>query len=136
MLNRRAALLIAICFLTLTNHAFARKQYMDAFKATYPKVSEMQKVTCAACHPAKSKKVRNDFAKEFGQHLGKKNQKSADAIRNAFDMAQKKASPYAGKTYAELFADGGSPDGFLPIFDGTLEGWDGNPKLWSIEDGV
>jgi len=28
-------------------------------------------------------------------------------------------------------------DGFRPIFDGkTLEGWDGNPKLWKVEDGT
>ena len=28
-------------------------------------------------------------------------------------------------------------DQFVPIFDGkTLEGWDGNPDLWSVKDGV
>ena len=28
-------------------------------------------------------------------------------------------------------------DGFKPIFDGkTLAGWDGNPELWSVEDGA
>lgn len=28
-------------------------------------------------------------------------------------------------------------DGFKPIFDGkTLQGWDGDPKLWSVEDGA
>ncbi len=28
-------------------------------------------------------------------------------------------------------------DGFVPIFDGkTLEGWDGNPDFWSVEDGA
>ena len=28
-------------------------------------------------------------------------------------------------------------DGFRPIFDGkTLEGWDGDPKFWSVEDGA
>jgi hypothetical protein len=28
-------------------------------------------------------------------------------------------------------------DGFRPIFDGkTLEGWDGNPDFWRVEDGV
>src|SRR5437868_3967191 len=27
--------------------------------------------------------------------------------------------------------------GFKPIFDGkNLEGWDGNPKFWSVEDGA
>jgi hypothetical protein len=28
-------------------------------------------------------------------------------------------------------------DGFKPLFDGkSLEGWDGNPKLWSVKDGA
>ena len=28
-------------------------------------------------------------------------------------------------------------DGFKPLFDGkTLAGWDGNPELWSVEDGA
>jgi hypothetical protein len=30
-----------------------------------------------------------------------------------------------------------SDEGFKPIFDGkTLHGWDGDPKLWRVEDGV
>lgn len=30
-----------------------------------------------------------------------------------------------------------SDEGFVSIFDGkTLEGWDGNPALWSVEDGA
>jgi hypothetical protein len=28
-------------------------------------------------------------------------------------------------------------DGFVPIFDGkTLDGWDGDPKFWSVKDGA
>ena len=28
-------------------------------------------------------------------------------------------------------------EGFKPIFDGkTLEGWDGNPDFWRVEDGA
>lgn len=28
-------------------------------------------------------------------------------------------------------------DGFVPLFDGkTLDGWDGNPKLWKVEEGA
>ena len=28
-------------------------------------------------------------------------------------------------------------DGFQSLFDGkTLEGWDGNPKFWRVEDGA
>jgi len=32
---------------------------------------------------------------------------------------------------------GADDEGFKPIFDGkTLEGWDGNPQFWSVEDGA
>lgn len=31
----------------------------------------------------------------------------------------------------------GSEAGFVPLFDGaTLKGWDGNPKLWRVDDGA
>lgn len=31
----------------------------------------------------------------------------------------------------------GLEEGFEPLFDGrTLDGWDGNPKLWSVRDGA
>ncbi|MGC1274356.1 MAG: family 16 glycoside hydrolase [Planctomycetaceae bacterium] len=34
-------------------------------------------------------------------------------------------------------ADAADADGFMPIFDGkSLDGWDGNPELWSVEDGA
>jgi type 1 glutamine amidotransferase len=34
-------------------------------------------------------------------------------------------------------ASAADDEGFVPIFDGkTLEGWDGNPAFWSVEDGA
>jgi hypothetical protein len=34
-------------------------------------------------------------------------------------------------------APAGEEDGFLPIFDGkSLDGWDGDPKFWRVEDGA
>src|SRR5262245_34941253 len=28
-------------------------------------------------------------------------------------------------------------DGYVPLFDGkSLDGWDGNPKFWRVEDGA
>jgi hypothetical protein len=34
-------------------------------------------------------------------------------------------------------AAGAQDDGFRPIFDGkSLDGWDGNPKFWRVEDGA
>ena len=38
--------------------------------------------------------------------------------------------------FAEATAAAGE-DGFVPIFDGkTLDGWDGDPRFWSVEDGA
>jgi hypothetical protein len=36
-----------------------------------------------------------------------------------------------------MAADADADKGFKPIFDGkTLDGWDGNPEFWRVEDGV
>lgn len=132
---RAFLLLIPATLLLDASPVFARKQYMDAFKARYPKVAEAQKITCAACHPAKSKKVRNDYGQALAKLVGKKNQKDADAINNALGQLGGEKSSVEGKTYADLFAAGATPDGFVSIFDGeSLDGWDGNPKLWTVED--
>lgn len=41
-------------------------------------------------------------------------------------------SAFAG----EMPADKPVPDGFVSIFDGkTLDGWDGDPAFWSVQDG-
>lgn len=131
-------LLLAVSVSLLSaSPAFARKQYLNAFKAKYPKVAAAQKLTCAACHPVKSKKTRNAFGQMLGKELGKRNQRDNDIIAAAFDKLEKAPSPVPGKSYSDLFGAGGTPDGFVPIFDGkTLQGWDGNPKLWKVEDGA
>jgi lysophospholipase L1-like esterase len=42
-----------------------------------------------------------------------------------------------GASSAATSAATAGDEGFKPIFDGkTLEGWDGNPKLWRVEDGT
>ena len=36
-----------------------------------------------------------------------------------------------------LISDAERAEGFVPLFDGeTLEGWDGDPALWSVRDGA
>ena len=133
----RCLLLAVSVSLFSASPAFARKQYMDAFKAKYPKVANATKITCAACHPAKSKKVRNEYGKALADALGAKKVKDKDLIATALVKLENEKSTVPGKTYGQLFAAGGTPDGFVPIFDGkTLDGWDGNPKLWKVEDGA
>jgi type 1 glutamine amidotransferase len=44
---------------------------------------------------------------------------------------------FALVTIAASSARAGDEEGFKPIFNGSsLDGWDGNPKLWSVEDGA
>jgi hypothetical protein len=51
----------------------------------------------------------------------------------AIGLAQ---GPYVPKQSDRPAAIGGDEPGFTPIFDGkTLEGWDGDPKYWRVEDG-
>jgi type 1 glutamine amidotransferase len=43
----------------------------------------------------------------------------------------------AGVLLATPFAAADDEAGFQPIFNGTnLDGWDGNPKIWSVKDGA
>ena len=132
--HRAIVLFVSIVMLGHVQPAFARKQYMDAFKAKYPKVVAAEKVTCAMCHPARSKKVRNEFGKDLAKLVAKK-EKDKDAIAAAFDKLAEQKSPIEGKSYGDLLNAGMMPDGFVSIFDGkTLDGWDGNTKLWTVED--
>ncbi len=137
-MRARHVLLAAICLVLSfdSGTAFARKQYMDAFKAKYPAVAARQKITCYLCH-GKSKKVRNDFGALLADKVGKKNQKDKGAIDAALSALESAKSVIPGKNYGELFSAGVAPDGFVAIFDGkTLDGWDGDPKLWSVQDGA
>ena len=80
-----AGLLLASAF---TGGADARPGYLKAFKSKYTKVAENNKLTCATCHPAKSKKVRNDYGKALGKSIAK-NEKDAKKIGEALDKAGK-----------------------------------------------
>jgi type 1 glutamine amidotransferase len=43
----------------------------------------------------------------------------------------------AGLVFQAVQVWAGDEDGFTPIFNGkTLDGWDGNPELWSVEEGA
>ncbi len=54
-----------------------------------------------------------------------------------FFLAWILAVPMITAPFASSSARAADDEGFKPIFDGkTLEGWDGNPKFWHVEDGV
>lgn len=141
MLTRKFLCLLLLpgfVLLAAPSESWARKQYMEQFKLLYPKLAEKENITCATCHPnKKTKRQRNAYATELQKHVGKKNQRDTDAIVEALKKVAAKPSTIPGKTFAALIAEGIPPDGFRSIFNGeSLEGWDGDPKLWNVEDGA
>jgi hypothetical protein len=90
--------------------AEARPQYIKQFVALYPAMETEAKTgaKCSICHPENDKKMRNAYAMELGQALGKPNVKDAAAIDAALMTAGAKQSA-SGETYAEIFAAGKLP---------------------------
>lgn len=86
--------------------AAARPQYNKEFKALYG--SKIEKVSCAICHPEKSKKVRNAYGKAMGAGLGMPNQKDPAKITEALKAAEAVKAPN-GKTFGEMIEAGESP---------------------------
>ncbi len=78
--------LVAVVALSLMspNAAFARPAHKSAFEKLYPKFKESgNKVTCAVCHPGKSKKTQNHYSEALAKELGKKNVKDKKVITEA-----------------------------------------------------
>jgi len=99
-----AGLMLASAF---TGGADARPGYMKEFKSKYTKVAENNKITCAVCHPAKSKKERNDYGKALGKAIAK-NEKDAKKIGEALDKAAKEKNA-KGETFGSLLEAGKLP---------------------------
>ena len=118
MLNLKSigrAILTGACVLTIClmtgETASARPGYLKSFKAEYGKKYEgtSVKMSCALCHPTKSKKERNNYGAAMGKALGKKNEKDAKAITEALHKAAKEKSATDGKTFGDLIDDGKEP---------------------------
>lgn len=99
-----AGLMLASAF---TGGADARPGYMKEFKSKYTKVAENNKITCAVCHPGKSKKDRNDYGKALGKSIAK-NEKDAKKIGEALDKAAKEKNA-KGETFGSLLEAGKLP---------------------------
>src|SRR5207247_7012950 len=51
--------------------------------------------------------------------------------------AAQQGQPYVPKQSDRPEPATGDEPGFTPMFDGkTLDGWEGNPKFWRVEDGT
>lgn len=89
--------------------ADARPQYFKAFSGKYEKVAETAKEKkCGVCH-GKSKKMVSDYGQALGKALGKKNQKDADVIDEAFDTVAEMKPEGSDKTYGEMLGEGELP---------------------------
>ena len=100
-----AGLILASAF---AGGADARPAYKSAFEKKYPKVKENNKITCGACHPEKSKKVKNDYGTALGKVVSK-NEKDKDKIAEALGKIESEKSSVEGKTFGDLLKDGKLP---------------------------
>ena len=82
------ACVLTICLMT-GETASARPGYLKSFKAEYGKKYEgtSVKMSCALCHPTKSKKERNNYGAAMGKALGKKNEKDEESDTNKLNLA-------------------------------------------------
>lgn len=67
------------------------------------------KVSCAVCHPSKSKKDRNNYGAALTKALGAKKVKDTAKIKAALEKIGKEKSATEGKTFGDLIKAGELP---------------------------
>lgn len=67
------------------------------------------KVSCAVCHPSKSKKDRNNYGAALTKALGAKKVKDVEKIKKALEKIAKEKSATEGKTFGDLIKAGELP---------------------------
>lgn len=101
-----AVLLVAGLAVSTGSNAVARPKYKDAISALYPELAKKHgtngKLSCAVCHPGKSKKDRNNYGVAFGGKLEKSNETDAAKITAALEAAAKLDSATKDKTFGDL----------------------------------
>jgi len=106
------ACLFAIVALT-GDSASARPKYQVEMSKAYPDLTKKHgkngKLSCAVCHPSKSKKKRNNYGAAVGKNIGKKNQTDLEKIKEAITKAEKEKSATEGKTFGDLIKAGELP---------------------------
>ncbi|MCP4174666.1 MAG: hypothetical protein GY758_28275 [Fuerstiella sp.] len=104
--------LFAIVALT-GDSASARPKYQQVISKHYPELTAKHgksgKLSCAVCHPSKSKKKRNNYGVAMGKNVGKKNQSDLEIIKAAIVKAEKEKSATEGKTFGDLIKAGELP---------------------------
>lgn len=91
----------------------ARKQYMDAFSARYPRlVPQVTAQKCGVCH-GKTKVLRSDYAESMKAALGAKNVKKQADIDAALKQVEVQQHQ-PGQSYKDLFDAGMLPPPYVP----------------------
>ena len=83
---------IAVSFLLpAPERVTARPLYKKVFEELYRKrLPEKTKVSCAICHPEKSKKKKSKYGQALEEELGEKNVKDREKIREAMKKIENK----------------------------------------------
>lgn len=92
--------------------ADARPQYLKSFSGKYEQVADQAKEKkCGVCHGegGKNKKQVSEYGKALAKALGKKNQKDADIIDEAYDTIAEMKPEGGDKTYGEMLEGGELP---------------------------
>ncbi|MEZ6122302.1 MAG: hypothetical protein R3C49_03880 [Planctomycetaceae bacterium] len=99
--------------LVLGETASARPKYSGVMSSTYEDLAKKHgkdgKLTCAVCHPTKSKKERNNYGAALGKALDKPNQSDEAKIKEALVKIEKEKSATEGKTFGDLIKAGELP---------------------------
>src|SRR5271169_6766935 len=106
-MSTKVGILPAVLFVTVlglicltASPAVAVKEFKDVFKAKYINPDStaandvalavsFSQASCAVCHVGENKKMRNDYGKQFGKLVSKKDKKNAAKIRAALDAVAK-----------------------------------------------
>jgi hypothetical protein len=106
--------IVAVAVIVLTGtDVSARPKYAKAATAKYPDLVKKHgtngKLSCAVCHPVKSKKKRNNYGLALSKHLTKKNESDVDKITAALTKTEADKSATDGKTFGDLIKAGELP---------------------------
>ena len=100
-------------FLAFGESASARPKYQAVMSKTYEDLTKKHgkdgKLSCAVCHPTKSKKERNNYGAALGKALEKKNETDEAKIKEALVKTEKEKSATEGKTFGDLIKAGELP---------------------------
>ncbi len=87
----------------------ARPNFKKIWAETYPDSKMLIAKKCGVCHPGKTKKEKNDYAKAVGKGLGKRKQTDKTIIVKALKAAADMPSPVEGKTFGDYIKEDKQP---------------------------